>query len=669
MFDVIATAKNTQWLSFPTLNSTYSYSHVANDAVDFQVIPSKNCFVEFNKKFGFELLRTINIDGKDAIQRIKKRKVDDVSCGAIAKVNGEEIALGMTTGFIRLFNVTSGEFLPHKFKPDRVGNSVIGLDYSNTDEYLAAVYDSADINLYGLKTGIRTDTFKLSGISTLVRFHPARKFALAVGSYEGAITMLDIQTKKKLFYEKTAHDAPIRDISMYDSQDLFVSCGFDCNINVFDLRKRLKVQQYKQPHPMSTVCLSPCGMFCVAGNLKGDVISYDFRSMKEPLDTKRVHDSTVVRVAFIPSLGTVPNLLPEQTENFSMSESPMYVSARSQRSGSRDSFAKFVDLCHYNNVATAEASTPKRRDSWADLMPVNKIHDFSMDSLADTPCRMSYGNRSELRLIRTPRVSLEPSIAPKIEAVEQTDAGVKVIVTDFDGAQKRGIADSQLENRKPLGMHNSKQRSTFLESFGGHIQNTITSKSTIEVQNASNALSTPTTALSNVRMNMGMGRKRRSTFHESFFTDIKNTNTSSPSKSTDENAPNIVGREAKTVSGTDARKMLGEIIDRNVDATRLRMSSSLEKAKNEIIAYTTEQADKTYNDIHKVLEHFYQLGLQGGFNLMSTLPERCDLLEKALIDLIKTDPLALEYFRMKYTIIDLKEKLGIREPDFFQHLN
>lgn len=109
-------------------------------------------------------MRTINKDNKEIVQRIKKRKVDDISCGAIAKVGGAEIAIGKTTGFIRLYSLHTNDYVPIKFKPDRVGNSVNGLDYSNTDEYLAAVYDSGDINLYGLKTGIKTDTFKLDGM-------------------------------------------------------------------------------------------------------------------------------------------------------------------------------------------------------------------------------------------------------------------------------------------------------------------------------------------------------------------------------------------------------------------------------------------------------------------------------------------------------------------------
>lgn len=164
MLDVISAAKNTQWLSFPTLCSKYIHSHVANEAVDLQIVPGKNYFAEFNKKFGFEVLRTTSKDNVDIIQRAKKRQFDDLSCGAISKLCGSEIAIGMTTGFIRIFSTQTGDYMPFKFKPDRIGNSVIGLDYSNNDEYLAAVYDSSDVNLFGMKTSIKTDTFRFDGL-------------------------------------------------------------------------------------------------------------------------------------------------------------------------------------------------------------------------------------------------------------------------------------------------------------------------------------------------------------------------------------------------------------------------------------------------------------------------------------------------------------------------
>lgn len=46
---------------------------------------------------------------------------------------------------------------------DKLGNSVIGLDYSCCDEYLASLYDTGDINLYGLKTGVKMDLFRMDG--------------------------------------------------------------------------------------------------------------------------------------------------------------------------------------------------------------------------------------------------------------------------------------------------------------------------------------------------------------------------------------------------------------------------------------------------------------------------------------------------------------------------
>lgn len=297
--------------------------------------------------------------------------------------------------------------------------------------------------------------------------------------------MLDIQTKKKLFFDKKAHAAPVRDISLYESsQDVIVSCGYDCNINIFDLRKRSMVQQYKQVHPMSTVCVSPCGIFCVAGNLKGDVISYDFRCMKEPLDTQRIHDSAVVRVGFIPSVNCTSDIsTPERTDTCSNLETTtsMYVSATS----GRDSFAKFVDLCHYNNLATAEVSTPNRNDSWTDLMPAKRCHDFSMESMAETPTRMSIGNRSEFRLKLMPRTSLD-RVVSKVGLIEQTDCET----------------DAAKPNAK-FNDHFAESEEITEEDGDTHVR--MEDKEQFGLHNASTA----------------MGRKRRSTFHESFFSHIK----------------------------------------------------------------------------------------------------------------------------------------------------
>lgn len=163
MVDVISSGKNTQWHSFPSLHTKCTYSHIGNEPVDFQVVPGRNCFLEINKKAGFELLRTLQKNNEEKIQRLKKHQLDDLNCGAVSKGFGCELALGMTTGFIRIFDVQTSQYTRRKLKPDKIGNSVVYLDYSNCDQYLAALYDSGDINLYGLKTGVKTDVLRFDG--------------------------------------------------------------------------------------------------------------------------------------------------------------------------------------------------------------------------------------------------------------------------------------------------------------------------------------------------------------------------------------------------------------------------------------------------------------------------------------------------------------------------
>lgn len=327
--------------------------------------------------------------------------------------------------------------------------------------------------------------------------------------------MLDIQTKKKLFFDKSAHEGPVSDISMFESsQDVFASCSYDCNIKVFDLRRRSVVQRFKQEHPMSTLCISSCGTFCVAGNLKGDVISYDFRSMKEPLNTKRVHDSKVIRVAFVPTLDSGKELTNfsinatkwesltplhgKSTQSLSSSVSSTSTSIRP--ASGMDSFAKFVDVCHHINGEVANEKTPKRKDSWADLMPGRKVHDFSTDSMADTPLAGDY--RAELRLKRNSRLSVESPLIKITEPMEIAERTPKMgqnnfvgngqlsqdlqrklnIMSETDGKEV-GSCDAGLEADEPKmplcssSAANSigarKRRSTFHDSFSLHIKSEI----------------------------------------------------------------------------------------------------------------------------------------------------------------------------------------------------
>lgn len=260
--------------------------------------------------------------------------------------------------------------------------------------------------------------------STFIKFHPTKLFSLAVASYQGAITILDVQSKKRLFFDKNAHDAPIGEIAMIESSpDTFVSCGYDFNINVYDLRKRLIAQQWKQEHPMSTVCVSACGVYAVAGDLKGNISSYDFRNLKEPLDTKRAYDEAIVRVAFIPHANASATSTFDVSLNASQTVMPLRENGVNRQSDKFDSFTKFYDVCQFNNNVGNRSDALTRQDSWEDLLQQRRLSDSSFDSLASSPSRASLGyntslaNLSELRLKRQSRNSLNQSVLSDIEPV------------------------------------------------------------------------------------------------------------------------------------------------------------------------------------------------------------------------------------------------------------
>lgn len=120
---------------------------------------------------------------------------------------------------------------------------------------------------------------------------------------------------------------------------------------------------------------------------------------------------------------------------------------------------------------------------------------------------------------------------------------------------------------------------------------------------------------------------------------------------------------AATIASTSQLQgMLSNIVDQEINSTRTRMTARMEVATNTMKARINQYFNQTYNNINKVLEEFYLMGLQDGDDLFSRLTEPFSDLENSLCSLLKQDPNALESFRMKYEIIELKKKLGICEP-------
>lgn len=169
---------------------------------------------------------------------------------------------------------------------------------------MSGVYENGIVNIYGLTTKIKYDTIKTVKDCSIARFNPSKNFYLAMSSDHGSIYIKDLNNNRFVFQEKEAHDAPIRDLCMpEDIPDRLITCGCDALIKIFDTRKRSTGIQISTSCGLNSVSVSKCGGFIVAGNLKGDVITFDMRSLRQPLAKMKADSELITRVAFTPSSG------------------------------------------------------------------------------------------------------------------------------------------------------------------------------------------------------------------------------------------------------------------------------------------------------------------------------------------------------------------------------
>lgn len=299
MYEIISCARDTQLHTFPGLEQLGSSPHVNSNGSDCHFFSTK-LFLRANKNWGVEMMRIKDVDGKPTLACVKKISMDNLYCAASPKTDREEFAMGLTSGAIRLMNYKKSTYTK-RFDADKIANGVTFLDFSATDDFLAAVYESGTVSLYGMKTSSRVATMSFDKQTTKVRFHPTKRFLLSVASYNGSVMLYDTQTKKIAFNQQDAHGAPCRDIAMTATNpDALFSVGYDNVINIFDTRKKITASQIRSNYPFESLAISECGGYFCAGNLKGFIYGYDMRNLKEPIKTNKVHDSIVNSIVFVP---------------------------------------------------------------------------------------------------------------------------------------------------------------------------------------------------------------------------------------------------------------------------------------------------------------------------------------------------------------------------------
>lgn len=153
------------------------------------------------------------------------------------------------------------------------------------------------IYIYGLKTGIRSDTITLDKNSCLARFHPTKRFHLSIASLGGSVTVYDIQSKKIHFQMKDAHSAPCKDLCVpQEVPDRLFTVGYDNVVNIYDTRKKNFGMKISGNTPFSSISSTACGTLFVIGTLRGEIISYDIRNLKTHLEFAKPHDKEINRL-------------------------------------------------------------------------------------------------------------------------------------------------------------------------------------------------------------------------------------------------------------------------------------------------------------------------------------------------------------------------------------
>uniref|UniRef100_A0A182K6N2 Uncharacterized protein n=1 Tax=Anopheles christyi TaxID=43041 RepID=A0A182K6N2_9DIPT len=312
MSEIVSCAKDTQLHSFPGLEQLASSAHVVSNGSYCHFIGSSKLFVRANKDWGIELLRIKPgtdqpdaagkiISGGRTITNVKKIMIDNLYCIACPKTAGkEEIAIGLTTGTVRFMNYKKANFTK-RFDADRITIGVTFMDFNATDDFLATVFENGLVNVYGMKSSSKLHTLAFDKNTVKARFHPTKRFSMAIASYNGAVMLYDTQAKKTIFSQTSAHAAPCRDVGMVESfPDYLLSVGYDNVINIFDTRRKETASHIQSNYPFESLAMAEDGIHLAVGNLKGYVYGYDLRNLKDPLNMQKIHQSCVNSIAFVP---------------------------------------------------------------------------------------------------------------------------------------------------------------------------------------------------------------------------------------------------------------------------------------------------------------------------------------------------------------------------------
>lgn len=124
MSHILTSGKDIQLHTFPALSSTFNFKYVSEPR-KFSIFPNENIIVSMYRDSRIDLLHAFqNNSGSEKVKRIKKLKLDGVTCAGVLSHDGKyEIALGLTNGNIEFVDFNTKSMLEKKFSSGKCGKS------------------------------------------------------------------------------------------------------------------------------------------------------------------------------------------------------------------------------------------------------------------------------------------------------------------------------------------------------------------------------------------------------------------------------------------------------------------------------------------------------------------------------------------------------------------
>lgn len=116
MSNFLSAGKDIQLHGFPSLQTKFNLKHVSEPR-KFSIFPNENVIVSLYRDNRIGLFQAYqSTNGSDQIKRIKKLKLDGVTCASVLSYDGKhEIAMGLTNGNIEFVDFNTKSMLQKKF--------------------------------------------------------------------------------------------------------------------------------------------------------------------------------------------------------------------------------------------------------------------------------------------------------------------------------------------------------------------------------------------------------------------------------------------------------------------------------------------------------------------------------------------------------------------------